>query len=55
MATYRLYYLRDGRIFRALAFEAASDEEALSHVDTRREGLSTELWNRSRLVSVLAA
>ena len=52
MVGYRLYFLdAKDHIQNAMEFEAASDEEALLHVEAKREGRAVELWCGARVVA----
>jgi hypothetical protein len=51
MASYRMFFIEDGRIRSADAFEAPHDDAAKLYLEGLRRGRIAELWNRERLVS----
>jgi len=54
MVGYRLYFIdAEDHIQNAMEFEAASDEEALLHVEVKRDGRAVELWCGARVVAKL--
>jgi hypothetical protein len=58
MIAYRIYLLRnDGRIFKAMDAECASDADALATAARlqQEQGKSVEVWERARMVGRLEA
>ena len=51
MASYRMFFIEDGRIRSADAFEAPHDDAAKLYLEGLRRGRIAELWSRERLVS----
>lgn len=51
MITYRLYYLKDGRILNTAEFDAEDDMAAIEAARARSADVDCELWCDSRLVA----
>jgi hypothetical protein len=50
--TYRLYFLRNGRIWAPPQHvECASDGEAIAHARALGDGQAIEVWERGRMVA----
>jgi len=47
---YRLYFLRDGHIRRAVSIRCDSDEQAIAEAEQHADGSPMELWEHARLV-----
>ena len=54
MATYHLYFLRNGRLIGAEDVEASSDLEAVRAARLRGSSQSVEIWHDHRRVLVAA-
>ena len=50
MASYRLYFLRGGRVVGEADFRAESDEAAVVHASDVRGGQAAELWQGLRKI-----
>ena len=55
MISYRLYCLRDGRVFSMALFEAEDDVAATEAATARGSRLDCELWCDGRLVAFIPA
>lgn len=55
MISYRLYCLKDGRVFSTALFEAEDDVAAIEAAKARGSRLDCELWSDSRLVAFIPA
>ena len=54
MASYHLYYLRDGQVVGADRLDAADDEAAIQMAREQGKGQAVEIWNAHSRIRVIA-
>jgi hypothetical protein len=55
LISYRLYCLKDGRVFSTASFDAEDDVAAIEAATARGSRLDCELWCDGRLVAFIPA